>query len=53
MSKAMWKVSIWLHRALSVREETRTGKASRRNKNLGGRAGCNLEQDVQGKLLRR
>lgn len=53
MSKAMWKVSIWLHRALSVREETRTGKASRRNENLGGRAGCNLEQDVQGKPLRR
>ena len=42
-----------LYRVLSVREETRAGKASRRNENLGGRAGCNLEQDVQGKLLRR
>lgn len=38
---------------LSVREETRAGEASRRNENLGGRAGCNLEQDVQGKPLRR
>ena len=53
MSKEMWKVSIWLHRVLSVREKTRAGKASRRNENWGGTAGCNLEQDVQGKPLRR
>lgn len=40
-----------LYRVLSVREETRAGKASRRNENLGGRA-VSLEQDVQGKPLR-